>query len=347
MAHKLPQVFLYVLALTLEIGAAVALFCIKLDLGRGLLLLCVHVLSCVLFACSFLGLLPKEQRPPRFYGGLFLVGTNFFIPVLGALGMLGGLLARRHSVVPKSGLEPAYTTVQIPDLPSQPPSFSDRPAYDDGALSAMLRYCHSPERRMTAVLAVRRLRDRHDVEVLRLALHDAVDDVRLLAYAILDRKEQSFNVRQRLLANQLDRALAQPTRQPGQIASLRKRLSQAHLERIQLGLAQGEVQNFLLDEARKHISAALVDTPEDCESLHLLGQLALLQGDLDSAEQALLAAQRLGMAAESVLPVLAEVAFRKRHFEAMAKYLRAIDGFYFLTQPLLRSIAAHWLPEEY
>ena len=50
----------------------------------------------------------------------------------------------------------------------------------------MLRYGPNQERRWSAVLAVRHLRDANDTEVLRLALTDAVDDVRLLAYSILD-----------------------------------------------------------------------------------------------------------------------------------------------------------------
>ncbi len=302
-----------------------------------LIALLIHAGACGLCALALHQMMPPSQQNPRRAALLFLFVVTFFLPVFGGLGMLGGIIAEYFYPKPKPQL---WMSVPIPGLPHQPPAIAANTEYGDGALSAMLRYCPDPERRLSAVLTARRLRDANDTEVLQLALTDRVDDVRLLAYSVLDHKDQAFNERLKTLLRQLQTA---PVEQQSQ---LRKRLAQTHFEMIHLGLARGEVQSYLLDQARKHIDAALQLEAKDCESLFLLGIIAVRQGEFETAEKAFLKAQVLGMALEKVLPYLAEVAFRQKRFATVTHYMRAINSFYFHTQPLLSGIAAHWLPEE-
>ena len=301
----------------------------------------VHAGACALTAQALHSMMPPSQQEPRWSGLLFLFAITFFMPPFGTFGMLGGLFAELYFPNLPPPPKP-WLSVDFPALPHQPSTVAARPEYGDGALSAMLRYCPSPERRLAAVLAVRHLRDHNDAEVLRLALTDPVDDVRLLAYSILDRKEQGFSALLKSFITQLATA-----RDVGTRAKLQKRLAQTHLEMIKLGLAKGGVQSYLLAEGRRHIDAALQVVPDDRESLFLLGSIALRQDDLATAEKSFLKAQVLGMALEKVLPYLAEVAFRQQRFPMVAHYLRAIDPLYFNTQPLLSSVAAHWLEEEH
>lgn len=306
----------------------------------ALAILCLHGFACAGIAIGLHSMMPRSQQSNRPSGLLFLAALNFFMPMFGALGMLFGLLAERY--FPNQPPPPSpWLSVDIPALPQTPSRVAGRPEYGDGALSAMLRYCPNPERRLSAVLAVRHLRDKNDTEVLRLALTDAVDDVRLLAYSILDHKEQALNARLRMLHGQLKAAPDDTLR-----ARLHKRIAEAHFELVAMGLSRGEVQAYLLTEARNHVGAALATDPDDRDSLYLLGRLALHQGDLDGAEKAFLRAQVLGMALEKVLPYLAELAFRQQRYTMVTHYLRAIDPIYCRTQPQLSGIAAHWLPQE-
>lgn len=301
----------------------------------------VHTAACALLARGLHGMMPPSQQSPRRAGLLFLFAVTFSMPLLGALGMLGGLLAERYFPSPLPP-PPRFNRVGFPELPPEPLEVAARPDYGDGALSATLMYSPNSERRLAAVLAARQLRDRSETEVLRLALTDKVDDVRLLAYSILDHKEQAMNVKLKALLDELqDKELTQAKR-----ASLKKRIAQIHFELIDLGLARGEVQAYLLAEARKHIDDALRVDPQDRESLFLLGCVTLHQGELEVAERSFLKAQVLGMALEKVLPFLAELAFQQRRYDMVTYYLRAITPLYFRTQPLLSGIAAHWLPEE-
>lgn len=321
----------------LEVFAFSAFLSGHLGWATALPTVLVHAGACALTAEALHSMMPLSQQQPRRSGLLFLFAITFFMPPFGMFGMLGGLIAELY--FPNRPPPPSpWLSVEFPELPHQPPTVAAQPEYGDGALSAMLRYCPTPERRLAAVLAVRHLRDQNDTYVLRLALTDPVDDVRLLAYSILDRKEQSFSAQHKSFLTQLESA-----REPGKRAKLQKRIAQTHLEMIKLGLAKGEVQSYLLAEGRRHVDAALQVAPDDRESLFLLGIIALRQDDLPTAEKAFLKAQVLGMALEKVLPYLAELAFRQQRFSMVAHYLRAIDPLYFHTQPLLGSVASLWL----
>lgn len=324
----------------LELAAFAAALSGQLTWMSAAPVILIHGFACALTAVALHSMMPLSQQRPRWSGLLFLFAITFFMPPFGMFGMLGGLIAELYLPNQPPPASP-WLSVEFPELPHQPFMVAARPEYGDGALSAMLRYCPSPERRLAAVLAVRHLRDHNDTEVLRLALTDPVDDVRLLAYSILDRKEQSFSIMHKSFLKQLESA-----HEPGQRAKLHKRIAETHLEMIKLGLAKGEVESFLLTEGRRHIDAALHVVPDDRESLFLLGIIALRQDDLSTAEKAFLRAQVLGMALEKVLPYLAELAFRQQRFSMVAHYLRAIDPLYFHTQPLLGSVAAQWLEEK-
>jgi hypothetical protein len=330
-------------AVLLEALAVTGVFWLPLQLERTLGLLLLHVGACAIAAPALHRMMPEAQQRSRRAGLAFLFSICFFVPLLGLLGMLAGLTAELYYLKQLKPEQQPWLTVGLPELPYQPPPVSGHPAYSGGALSAILRYSQDPERRLAAVLAARQLRDHNDTEVLRLGLTDSVDDVRLLAYAILDHREQSFNLRLKSFLSQLEHT---PHENKTQLAMLHKRLAQTHCEMIHLGLARGEVQSYLLTEARRHIDAALRAVPDDCEVLFLSGRIALQQDELPTAEAAFLKTQELGMAPEKVLPYRAEVAFRQRNFSLVTKFMRALDPFYFHLQPLLTYMAAHWLPEE-
>ncbi|MFO6383442.1 HEAT repeat domain-containing protein, partial [Pseudomonas aeruginosa] len=67
--------------------------------------------------------------------------------------------------------------------------------FSDGGLQDVLRHAPDPNQRLTAIFATRRMPGKEAIPILKLALRDPADDVRLLAYSMLDQKESRINQR--------------------------------------------------------------------------------------------------------------------------------------------------------
>ena len=67
--------------------------------------------------------------------------------------------------------------------------------FNDGGLQDVLRHAPDTEKRMAALFATRRMPPREAIPILKLALRDPADDVRLLAYSMLDKQESEINLR--------------------------------------------------------------------------------------------------------------------------------------------------------
>ena len=77
----------------------------------------------------------------------------------------------------------------LPELPFRPQERDKELMFNDGGLQDVLRHAPDTEKRMAALFATRRMPPREAIPILKLALRDPADDVRLLAYSMLDKRE--------------------------------------------------------------------------------------------------------------------------------------------------------------
>lgn len=174
------------------------------------------------------------------------------------------------------------------------------------------------EHRIAAVMALRQLPTRTAVPILRVALRDPSDDVRLLAYAMLDRRDAALHGRIQHHEAELER----DDLSPAERATAHRALARLHWELSYCGLATGAVATRALDSARDHARAVL-DAEDDRGILFLLGRILLRQGELRAAEHVLLEAREQGIDDSSVRPFLAEIAFLERRFQHVRTHLQA------------------------
>ncbi|MBI2779152.1 MAG: hypothetical protein HYX62_05120 [Gammaproteobacteria bacterium] len=293
-----------------------------------------HAGASALLAVVLQRLLPTPYREPRSTGLLCLFSIGFFIPFLGALGLFTTTLLALY--LPKRTRIAPWEVTQFPDLPYRPLVISPQPLYGEGGLAAVLRHAADPDKRHQAVMATRHMRDQEAIPILRLALKDAVDDVRLLAYSMLSGKEQVINAR---IKEQLSRL--QQEADAALRTQLHHHIAQDYWELAYLGLAEGEVLIHVLNTAREHVEAAL-ELRTDAPGLHFLrGRILLHQGHIKGARDAFTKAQSVGLPAVEVLPYLAEVAFRERRFQDVRAALRALDPLA-RTHPTLSGVADYW-----
>jgi hypothetical protein len=277
------QVLSALLASSLE-----ALAIVEASRGDAAAALACHAAACLATALG----LGRALLPEAGWWGLaLLAGTSFFLPLLGPLGFAGLAWA----LPARSGLAPArciYTAVP-------PPVWAPTAA---GGVRALGRL--GGEARV-AFLVATQADGQAAVQLLRLALRDPDEEVRLLAHARLENATRAAWRRIDALTRR-----AASTGSPD--AALQLRLGAEHWELVRQGLVEGEIRQHVLDCALRHLNAARLGEGHRPSLHYLLGRVHLARGDGQQAETALWAARAAGMSVKTMAPWLAEAAFVSR-----------------------------------
>ena len=254
---------------------------------------------------------------------VLLFAVNFFIPCFGVLGVLCGLfpalLWRRE------GSRTPVLSWSARDLSSLPVSASqgwqaNARCCNEGRLKGILKRSGDADKRLQAVLDTLRLHDKAAIPLLQLALRDAEDEVRLLAYSLLERKEQAISGRIRARVQALEAVSGEKR------ADVHKAIAQDCWELAYLGLAQGEVLNHLLETALTHVDEAIRLDPHR-PGLHMLqGKLLLRKKAWQQAAGAFEQAGRLGIDQRKIETYLDEAAFAQRRMAAGRESPKSMGG---------------------
>lgn len=293
--------------------------------------------AAAVLACALRALLPGTYRAGG-PGALLPGALVLLLPGFGLLGLVLVLIPALHCPVHRR--ERTWRRIEMPGLPPAPPAHlasqasgqtadpAHGPAADqvsgrlvvagEKSLIDIIQSDAPVDHRIAAVMALRQLPTRTAVPILRVALRDPSDDVRLLAYAMLDRRDAALHGRIQMHEAELERGGLAPAEQ----AAVHRALAWLHWELSYCGLATGAVAARALDSARDHARAVL-DAEDDRGTLFLLGRILLRQGELRAAEHVLLEAREQGIDDSSVRPFLAEIAFLERRYQHVRTHLQA------------------------
>ena len=318
------------LALALETGGVPGLLSPtagNLELAAYLI---AHAMACALLTLILLPLMPSRYRGQPITTGVFLFTLQFAIPFIGSVGLVLGMLLALY--LPRSSRDIPWQEVDIPELPFQPIDMDLQVVYSQGGLRQVLREAISTDKRLKALMATRQMNDRDAIEILREALKDPSDDVRLLAYSMLEQKEKPLAQRAGTLQQSLQNADDLPS------VSLQRRLAQVWWEMAYLGLAQGGLRHYYLDSAGK-LLRRLVARRSQHNDWRLLGRVELALGNIDNAEEAFRSALAGGSSPELIMPYLGEVAYLRRDFAQVRQHLSAcpLERFHPANRPVIES----------
>ena len=324
-------------AVILESTGLVALFSDGPETDRLAVYVVCHLLASLVLSLLMLGLLPERYRRPRWRVIGLLTTLQFAIPIIGSVGTVAGILLALY--LPRKERRIPWHEVPIPDLPFKPVPVSAQPLYSHGGLQQVLREAADADKRVGAVMATKQMHERDRIRILRQALKDPADDVRLLAYAMLDEKEKEIS--ERIMARQ--KAIEETEDEEARLP-LRLQLAQDYWEMAYLGIAQGGVKVHFLNEAEKQINLILKRESHPA-ALRMLGRIKLERGDYEAAEHLFNEAMLNGMPAGQLLPYLAEVAYHQRAWGKLISYLMAarVTG---RVHPSFRPILHYWLGPE-
>lgn len=298
-----------------------------------LLYVSAHGVASLMLCAGVWLLLPRRYKRPLPWSPLVLFSLAFFIPILGTLGVVLAVFPALY--LPRRPKQQVSQSMGVPELPFRAQEMGRDLMFSDGGLQDVLRHAPSPERRTMALMATRRMNGKDSIPILKLALRDPADDVRLLAYSMLDQQESQINQRIEKTLNQLQAA------PEAQHTALHSTLARWYWELAYMGLAQGSVLEHVLNQAREHVERALSMGAGD--DMHLLAaRIAMEQGLLDEALIHLSAAKAAGLAQEKIAPFNAEIAFLQGRYSEIPEHLAQLSS-EALKRPPFGALARYWL----
>jgi hypothetical protein len=293
----------------------------------------LHGASSMVGSAFLVGIMPLRYRQSLLAAFCFFFLICLFIPGLGLIGLLSSVWPAMYRV--RHMQDKGYMQVAVPELPYQPLKVQQQPIYGQAGMVSILRHSPDPERRIKAIMATRQMNSQEAIPVLKEALRDPADDVRLLAYSMLDAMEEEINTTIRSLLARLE------SEEAFQHQDLHERISNSYWELAYLGLAQGAVLRHVLNRSLHHLEQALAIGARD-PGLHMQrGRLLMHQQRWDDAAEAFATAVEKGVPENSVAPYLAEIAFEKRDFNQVVTFIGRL-GPSIRKSERLAAIAAYW-----
>lgn len=225
--------------------------------------------------------------------------------------------------------------VEVPRLPFKPLAFDRSLSFSRGGLFEVLERSSDTDKQVVAVMATTRMKSKQAVPLLKVAMRDEEDDVRLLAYSIKDRKESEINGRiKRLL-----QVLEQPGLSRRERASTDRSLAFLYWELIYLDLAEGDIREFFLTQVVERAGSALDSLAYGPLSV-LLARAYLEQGNFGAAGEALTASEVAGVDRLVLAPYRAELAFHEGRYDEVRRRLLEIGS---SPHESLREVLDYWL----
>lgn len=323
---------LLVLALGLEIHV-VQLILDDPMLEQSLIsVLYYHCIASIVGAYICFKIMMPNQKNVQLVAFLFFFIIIFYLPML---GMIGLILAIPFVVCRFSKMEkPIFPMVinKIREFPSEAKDQYEQPTNLNNLTS--LYRSKNYQRRLQAVYATLKLKDQDAIPLLYSALSDPVDDIRLLAYALLDRKENNLSMR--IKKNKQAFELTK--------TSINKKLclkiANDYWELVRLGLIQGEARNYILNMACHYIELGLKHNANDLELCFLYAQILLKLKNYQQAYEQFKNAENLGIDHKRLQIYYAEIAFYSHQYSKVKQLMNAIDSP--AVYPQLSAVTQFW-----
>lgn len=302
---------------------------------RALSYALVHCGSCLMLAVGLQSSLPAPYRNPQEQNLLLFFSIAYFVPYLGPLGVSVCSFYALRKPSPEETVD--WVLWPEPSLPVSAEISTSRHLRRRGAMLEILQNSGNRDKRVNAVIATRHMRDRDSVPVLRVALKDMEDEVRLQAYSFLDRKEKAISGRIKVLLERLESAGREL------VPALHRIVALNYWELVYAEMVQGNVREHILAMALEHAEKALGPTETRAGLQFLIGRIRLRQGRTEEALDRFRGACSGGIPECRLAPYMAEAAFVARDFERVGPLLSR-------TQPtaqrdeLLASLVEYWCP---
>ena len=290
----------------------------------------LHLLAVFLVAAAGAQLVPPQYRQGSGAGMIYLFSMAFFMPLLGvlmiALSLLPGLWMTRE---PKQRI---WEERRIPELAMRTLNIhTDTMFMRDGLMSSLLNI-NDPAYRQEAISSCQYLSRREALPILRAAMADPAEEVRLQAFAMISKYERHLEEQVGDLEKKVE---CNPTDDRAQ-----EMLARLYWEYNYLGLARSTLTEFFMHKAMVHLEQALALASNSGRWL-MLARISTSIGEFEKAQQAIDEAGKLGLGADYLAPYQAELSFRRGRYKDIIGALESLSE-QARSSPTLAPVVAYW-----
>ena len=309
----------------------------------------LHAMASTLVAFLAWVLLPTRYKQPVAPACALLWAFAFFIPALGVTALL--LVVQVARRFPRVLRTERYVTVLMPEFSGVQREATQRSDIKASDARRILKDTSLPlETRLRVLVALQVIQPKAAVPLLMGLLSDPSEDIRLLAYSMVDtwekdlvqqiqRADQALVEAQTAAKQQVDAETDGILQTP--VVNALRRLAELHWQQADSGLARGDLRRFALENAQKFCEQVLLLDANVQGTWRLYTRVLIELNQLEAAKRALDLARKLNMPAVEVWALMGQISFLQRDFEAVRTYAAELPADQLLT-PSVASTAAYW-----
>lgn len=283
-------------------------------------------------------MLPLHYKRPMHASFALLYGLAFFIPVLGvAATVVAVQVAQRF---PKMLSTERYVTVTMPEFSNVQQEVTERSDLRVGDARRILKDYSLPlEMRLRVLVALQSMRPKATVPLLQGLLADPSEDIRLLAYSMVESWEKDLSKQILEAMNSLREARDGDERAP--LVNALQRLAELHWTQADSGLARGDLKVFALEQAQKACEDVLILDGYVPSVWQLYAKVLIELDKLPEAARALQLARRVRMPEQEIWPLLAQISFMTRDLGEVRRFIGCLPNTDRLPHQL-QGMASFW-----
>jgi hypothetical protein len=329
----MSKIVLAGLAFVLELLAMAAVLKDGSSDSALFLYLMLHALASLLLAMTAWYFLPEKIRQPRFLISLLLFNFAFFIPLLGLPGVFFAVMVSGYRRVTKT-TQP-FANLVMPEFVLSLRETEIR--FSQGGIKSRLAHSGIPTpQRLQSLLALQGIPARVSSPLLQDMLGDASDDIRLVAYGLLDSREKKITAQIHRELVSLRTAESKELRLVGL-----RHLAELYWEMIYAGLAQGDLRVHALNQSLFYADSALKLSNHDTGLLFLKGRILLESKMYEEAKMILELAMSHGLPESRALPYIVEIAFNRRDYVTVQTLLGRLSAYQ--LSPIMKNAIQFWV----
>jgi len=294
----------------------------------------MHGIASILIGIVLAAALPPAMRERRMLAvTTLLFGFSFFIPILGLIGMVVGAFVSKF--LPRLVPELPYAEIPPIEFEFPPREIRERTKYGQGGLTSRLKDAGVPkETRFKSLLALQGMPAKIANPLLQDMLGDPADEVRLIAYGILDNQEKNINQH---IHDEIEKLRVADSPEMRMIAL--RRLAELYWELVYGGLVHGDVRDHAMAETDRYLTQAMEVAPDDAGLWFLKGRMLLFKRD-PAAEAAFHRAVATGLEESRVLAYFAQIAFERRDYREVRRIFSSLSESQYAAR--LRPAVRYW-----